>query len=85
MGKKKKAQTGGLPEVKRKLWVAMLHAEDILESAEEVQPELRLKAVHALSQVAAQLVKIIEVGELEVRMIRLEAQLVAGVSGPGRP
>ncbi len=76
MAKKKRQQTGNLKALQRKLWVALLHAEDVLEQAE--QAELRLKAVHALSQCAGQYAKLLEIGELEARMAEVEARL-AGI------
>ncbi len=73
MGKKKRQRTGDLHALQRKLWIALLHAEDVLEQAEE--PELRLKSIHAFSQCAGQYAKLIEVGELESRLAALEARV----------
>ncbi len=73
MAKKKRQRTGDLPALRRKLWVALLHVEDVLEQSQE--PELRLKAIHAFSQCAGQYAKLIEVGELEARLVALEARV----------
>ncbi len=73
MGKKKRQRTGDLQAIRRKLWIAILHAEDTLEQAEE--PELRLKAVHALSQCCGQYSKLLEIGELEARLAAIEERL----------
>ena len=73
MAKKKRQRTGGLPALQRKLWIALLHAEDVLDQAEEA--ELRLKAIHALSQCAGQYAKLLEVGEIEARLKMLEEQV----------
>lgn len=77
MAKKKRQRTGDLKALQRKVWTALLHAEDVLEDAAE--PELRLKAIHALSQCAGQYAKLLEVGELEARLSELEVK-VAGRS-----
>ncbi len=74
MAKKKRQRTGDLMALQRKVWTALLHAEDCLEQAEE--PELRLKAIHALSQCAGQYAKLLEVGELEARLAELESKVM---------
>jgi hypothetical protein len=40
------------------------------------EPELRLKAIHAVSQCAGQYAKLLEVGELEARLKVLEDTLL---------
>jgi hypothetical protein len=80
MAKKCRQRTGDLPALQRKLWRALLHAEDVLEQAEA--PELRLRAVHAVSQCAGQYAKLLEVGELEARLAALEEQM--RTKGPRR-
>jgi hypothetical protein len=72
MAKKKRQRTGDLPALQRMVWIALLHAQDVLEQAEE--SELRLKAIHALSQCAGQYAKLLEIGELEARVQALEQQ-----------
>ncbi len=73
MAKKKRQRTGDLPALQRKVWTALLHAEDVLEEAAE--SELRLKAIHALSQCAGQYAKLLEIGEIEARLQSLEAKV----------
>ena len=67
--KKRKRKPGNLQAVAVKLWAALEAAEELL--AEE-DPHLRLKAVHAVSQVAGSYAKVYEVGELEARLQALE-------------
>jgi hypothetical protein len=47
-----------------------LEAQEILEDAEE--PELKLQAIHAISQSSMSYVKLIESGEYEARLTALE-------------
>ena len=54
------------------VWNAITHAQE--QSAMDGEPELRLKAIHALSQCAGQYSKLIEIGELETRLAALEAR-----------
>jgi hypothetical protein len=56
--KKLRRKPGTLADVLEKLWDAICEAEQVLYQAEE--PELRLKAIHALSQCAGQYCKLIE-------------------------
>ncbi len=82
MAKKFQRKPGNLPALQRKLWGAILHAEEVLEQAcQDGEPELRLKAVHALSQCAGQYAKLLEVGEIEARLAALEARQQAAL-GP---
>ncbi len=80
MAKKRKGRTGDLPALRRKLWVALLHAEDVLENATE--PELRLKSIHAFSQTAGQYAKLLEIGELEARLALLEERVQGRHNAP---
>ena len=64
---------GDLEDLKKKLWRALCAAEAVLDEAEE--PELALKAVHAVSQTAGQYAKLFEIGEVEARLAALEAKL----------
>jgi hypothetical protein len=73
MAKKRRQRVGDLPALQRMVWIALLHAQDVLERAEDA--ELRLKAIHALSQCAGQYAKLLEVGELEARLAALETQM----------
>jgi hypothetical protein len=50
-----------------------LHAETILEHAsQEENPELVLRAVHAISQTAGQYAKLLQIGEIESRLRAVE-------------
>jgi|TARA_B100000315_G_C14054608_1_gene353440 hypothetical protein len=80
--KKSRRKPGDLPALQRKLWGAILHAENTLEAAAmEKDPELTLKAVHALSQCAGQYAKLLEVGELEARVFSLEQRARGAING----
>ena len=70
LAKKRKHKPGNLQAVASKLWAALEAAEELLG---EEDPYLRLKAVHAVSQVAGSYAKVYEVGELEARLQALEA------------
>jgi hypothetical protein len=72
LAKKARRKPGDLPALLKKLWGAVLHAETVMETAEDA--ELRLKAIHALSQCSGQYAKLLEIGELEARLAALEAQ-----------
>lgn len=76
MSKKRRQRAGDFTLLKRKLWVALLHAEDVLDEA--IEPDLRLKAMHALSQCAGQYAKLLQIGELEARLAALEALVQGG-------
>jgi hypothetical protein len=71
LGKRRHKKPGDLPALTRVLWRAVLEAQEILEAATE--PELKLKAIHALSQCAGQYSKLLEVGEFEARLAAVEA------------
>ncbi|UWX64282.1 hypothetical protein [Deinococcus rubellus] len=49
---------------------ALSTAEALLEDADKL---IKLKAIHALSQTSAALLKVLEVGEMEARVADLEA------------
>ena len=68
--RKKARQTGSLKDVTGMLWEALEAARELL-SEEDVQ--VRLKAIHALSQTASSYARVYEVGELEARLEALEA------------
>jgi hypothetical protein len=73
MGKKARGKPGDLAELLAMLWGALLEAQDVLTQAPEDSPELRLKAVHAISQCGGQYARLLEVGELEACLAALEA------------
>jgi len=70
--KKRKGKPGDLPALLRVVWAALLEADQVLHSTDGDNPELVLKAVHAVSQCAGQYAKLLEVGELEARLTALE-------------
>ncbi len=76
LAKKSARKPGDIKALQRKLWGAILHAEEVLEGASRDQDrELTLKAVHALSQCCGQYSKLLEVGEFEARLGALEQQI----------
>jgi len=64
---------GNLADVLKVLWTALSDAEQLMYAADE--PELRLRCIHAISQVSGQYSKLLEVGELEARLALVEAAL----------
>jgi hypothetical protein len=69
--RKKIRKPGNLLDLQRKLWRCICEAELILDEADD--PELVLRAVHALCQCSGQYAKLLEVGEFEARMRVVEA------------
>jgi len=69
---KRARKPGHLADLQRVLWHAIIEAKWVLDQAEE--PELRLRAIHALSQASGQYAKLLEIGELEARIAILEAK-----------
>jgi len=63
--------------VLRIVWAALLEADGVLQRAEG-DPEVILKAVHAISQCAGQYSKLIEAGEWESRLTVVEAAIQEG-------
>ena len=70
---RKKHRPGNLHDLLRVLWQALLEAQAVLEAADATQAELKLKAVHAISQCAGQYHKMLETTELEARLAAVEA------------
>jgi hypothetical protein len=73
LARKSARKPGDLRGLQRKLWGAILHCEDVLEAADT--PELRLRAIHAMSQATGAYVRVLEVGELEARLTALEKRM----------
>jgi len=71
--KKRRGKPGDLAALQRLVWAALLEADAVLQRTQGANPELCLKAVHAVSQCAGQYTKLLEVGELEARITALEA------------
>jgi hypothetical protein len=70
--KRQKHKPGNLRDLLQVLWQALLEAQAVLEAAGEDEAELKLKAVHAISQCGGQYAKLLEVGELEARLTAVE-------------
>ncbi len=72
-GRRRRSTPGTIQDVLGLLWGALQAARDVLGRQEEAQDDPGvLRAVHALSQCAGQYVRIIEIGDLEERLVRLE-------------
>ena len=71
-GKKLVRKVGDMHGLLKKLWQAILEAERVLLDAPHDQPKLSLKACHALSQCCGQYANLLEIGELEARIVALE-------------
>ena len=70
--KHRKHKPGTVRDLLVVLWQALLEAQAVLEAASEDQAELKLKAVHAISQCGGQYARLLEVGELEARLAAVE-------------
>jgi hypothetical protein len=64
---------GNLTELLKVLWQVIVEAEAVLLSSDD--PELILKACHALSQASMSYAKLLEQSEVEQRLARVEARL----------
>jgi hypothetical protein len=71
LGKKRARKPGDLAALTRVLWRAVLEAQEIMETAEG--EDLRLRAIHAISQTSSAYAKLLEIGEFEARLAALEA------------
>ena len=70
---RKPTKPGELKDVRLKLWRAIVAAERAMYRAEEKEDNDRvLRAVHALSQASGQYGRLIEAGELNERIEKLE-------------
>lgn len=65
-------KVGSLKDAQALLWRALERAGELLELSE---PEMALRAIHAVSQGASAYARIIEVGKLEDRLEELEDRL----------
>jgi hypothetical protein len=70
LAQKRRRKPGDLRQVMLIVWRALIEAEEVMLLADD--PELTLKAVHAVSQCAGQYAKLLEVGEYEARLGELE-------------
>ena len=73
--KKKIRKPGTVLDLQRKLWRALCEAELILDEADD--PELVLKAVHAMSQVSGQYLKLVEASDVDRRISAIEEAMHA--------
>ena len=73
LGRKLRGKPGDLPQLQLILWHALKRAQGILEAATE-DDDAALRAIHAISQVAGQYAKLLEIGEFEARLAALEAK-----------
>lgn len=78
--KRRKRGAGSVQELQAVLWALVQQVRDDLEKrgadGEPALPfEVRLKGVHALSQVSGTYLKATEVGELEARLAALEERM----------
>ena len=80
LSKRRAHKPGNLADVLKVLWTALHDAEQLMYAAEE--PELRLRCIHAISQVSGQYSKLLEIGELEARLAVLEAAVHGGARCP---
>mgnify|MGYP001105632515 CR=1 FL=1 len=68
----RRRKPGDLATLRRVLWTGVLSAEELLGSE---NPELKLRAVHAIAQVSASYAKLCESSDLEARIVALEQEL----------
>ena len=66
---------GTLTQLLGIMWHGLEEAQEVLDCATAEQPELRLKAVHAIIQAGSAYAKLLEIGELEARLAALEGQM----------
>lgn len=78
LAKRKRRSSGDLKGARLRLWSALQAAEAcLLDSAEAGDQGGVLKAVHAVVQATGAFSKLVEVGELEARLVELEGALSA--------
>jgi len=73
---KRRRRPGDLSSLRRTLWAALLTGEEL---ADNPDPAVRLRALHAISQLAATYLRAIEVSDIEERLRKLEAAVQEGV------
>jgi hypothetical protein len=71
LAKRRAHKPGSLEDLLKVLWTALSDAERLMYAADD--PEVRLRCIHAISQVSGQYAKLLEIGELEARIAALEA------------
>jgi hypothetical protein len=73
LARRRAYKAGDVGQLRRLVWQACLEAEAVLLSAED--PEVILKACHAVSQCGRQYLRLLEVSEMEQRLAAVEAKL----------
>jgi hypothetical protein len=71
LGKREKSKPPNIQSAAEVVWKALQTAQKILENEDST---MKLKACHAVFQGAQAFAKLYEVGELEARMVALEAK-----------
>jgi hypothetical protein len=79
MAQRRRGKPGDLAALLKVVWHALSEAQAVLDSTQGDNPDLCLRAVHAVSQCAGQYAKLLEIGELEARVAALEAGQKGGV------
>jgi hypothetical protein len=76
-------KAGDLPALRIEVWYALLEAIEVMNDPDS-SPELRLRCVHAISQVGGVYLNLLKVGDQETRIAALEAALQQQRNGYGR-
>lgn len=74
-------RAGDLQQLMKMLWQALIEAEAVLLASDD--PELTLKACHAISQCGGQYFRLLEGGEMESRLKAVEAAMQAAAQRNG--
>lgn len=70
-------KVGTLQDARRELWRAIWCARNVLLTSSD-KPDISLRAVHAMQQACSAYAKLIEAGEFEERLRRVESQYSEG-------
>lgn len=71
----KRLAAGGIDDLRLRLWDA-IEAASGLVADEVLSPDLRLRAVHAVTQAAASYTRVLDAAEFNARLVRLEEKLL---------
>jgi hypothetical protein len=77
-------KAGDLPALRIEMWYALLTAIDVMNDPDS-SPELRLRCVHAISQIGGVYVNMLKIGDMEARMLKVEQALQLRRNGHGQP
>jgi hypothetical protein len=69
---KRRRKPGDLSSLRRSLWAGILTAEELCDDPD---PQVRLRALHALATLAGVYLRTVEASDLEARIVQLEAAL----------